>query len=310
MKKSRSSTMLKVLSLIFVIMLSVFCLFSCISQEQNEYAKEKTEMLVNLLIDDNYSGAYYVFRKYISKQDFNAGYEEIVGFFEDIEKYSYELKPVGWEVATNDEITTYTVTFDLSVDGVSKMMISSTFWQDNNDMLSFNIVPADMMSQKEATPYNIGFILFSLISIAFVVLMLIDCIKHNIKNKILWIIIIIVSIAFTVTIAQENFKFNFMLSILPVTFMIATGYQVSVTVSLPLGALIYLIMRKKLAITPPPPPTDNVAVSFGDNCSCNQTNKQTDQTTTEENNIQTIDIPESAEQNSVNPDENITQNNQ
>ena len=96
---------------------------------------------------------------------------------------------------------------------------------------------------------------FSGLAIAFTVWMLVDCLRRKMKYKVLWAIIIFFGIAFTVTVGEtSNLSFNMGL-FFQTSSIDADPALVSVVTKLviPVGAILYLCLRKKFTINPNTP---------------------------------------------------------
>lgn len=84
--------------------------------------------------------------------------------------------------------------------------------------------------------------------------MLVDCIRHRIKHKWLWIILILLGYAGIAYTAQPgSTRLNF--ALLPMTYsriLLYPGGGIQLVLSLPLGAFIYCLLRRSLYVKDEP----------------------------------------------------------
>ena len=96
---------------------------------------------------------------------------------------------------------------------------------------------------------NIFLIVFSIACFAFSIWMFVDCLKRCKKYKVLWAILTLGYTGFSLTTGPSTFKFFFRFSLLAGLTNVSTdrtALTVTLNVILPIGALIYCIIRKRL----------------------------------------------------------------
>lgn len=244
--------------MILLIICSVMSLTSCMTSENNEHAEEMTKQLIDYMIDDDFKSAYSLFKEHITESDFRSGYNEIIDYFKGIK--SYELTQVGWHVYTQNGVSTYSVTFRMTADD-ELFLLESTFLKEDDSFVSFQVSPSTTPVSSDIIPLQILFFMGSLLIFGFTVWAFIDCIIRKIKNKALWMILILIGFSVTVTLGQ-GFNINFSLAlIMPLSQVVSDGFSMSVTLALPIGAIVYLIICRKLPKKLPPTPPAEAAVT-------------------------------------------------
>ncbi|MBO5006913.1 MAG: hypothetical protein J6C89_05665, partial [Clostridia bacterium] len=105
-------------------------------------------------------------------------------------------------------------------------------------------------SIKGSNAFQILILLFSAVCIAFIIFALIDCCKHKMKYKPLWIIIILCGVvAFTVTLNNTDINFKARVAAMLFSYSYLQIYETGALIfnlSIPVGAIVYFFLRKKL----------------------------------------------------------------
>ncbi len=261
----------KILSLIICAFLLLSCLFSlisCTSEEQNANAEAVASDVVMAMVEGDFNRAYKYFSNDISVSDFRDFFDKASLYFADIGEYT--MTPVGWQVNVNNGVSTYTVTFRIAGERKS-VMLAATFLSESDAMTHLNIVPATTYFSDDIIPWQIILVLFSLLVIAFIVWMIVDCAKSSIKNKLIYVILILAGVHISCAFGT-SFDLSFKVILLEhISYIMTNGIATSVNVSLPVGAVIYFFLRKRLKASavshsPDPVETDFVDVtdSLGD----------------------------------------------
>ncbi len=116
---------------------------------------------------------------------------------------------------------------------------------------------------KTSEILNIILTVYSLLALGFCIWMIVDCARRPMRKKALWIIIILVGFSLTLTIGRYGNNANFMVGFL---FELSNAsvdlgsLAIAAKAIIPLGAIIYFCMRKRLTIVPPTEdPTDDLS---------------------------------------------------
>jgi hypothetical protein len=115
----------------------------------------------------------------------------------------------------------------------------------------------DFLNQTNAfipTVRIILWVVFGLI-LAFTVWMFVDCLRRKMKYKVLWAIIILLSIALTFTVGEaSSFSFHVGLFLQPSSIEADPGIPAVITkIVIPVGAILYLCLRKRFTAEPAAP---------------------------------------------------------
>lgn len=177
-------------------------------------------------------------------------------------------RTTGWNVKSNfingAKVVTKEFSYSVTTDeGTYHVLLSTMSSAEDSGITQFQIAPQTAASPGNAffqffNAGSLAMLMFSLLVLAFCIITTVFAAKSNIKMKPLWIVLIwILQSGFTVTSTNQSFHFG--LELIKVSF---SGYRAlpgggfSLTVLLPVGAILYWILRKKL-IQPDAPSQNN-----------------------------------------------------
>lgn len=213
------------------------------------------EAFLSHVSEDDYDAAYAMVCETVNDADFKEYWQSIQALAKDAS--SYDMKQIGWYVTYSDGLATRTTAYQVNMNN-GKIALFRIITRDGIAGIAglhFSDVTAFQSRADVIVPIvRIILTVVSLLSIAFVIWMFVDCLRRKIKMKVLWAILIFVGIAFSLTVGEENLSFKFFVGLIlqigtiradPSTFV----YQVKVIV--PVGAILYLCLRPKLILLPP-----------------------------------------------------------
>ncbi len=244
----------KLLLLVCSVVLVVFMMCGCSMQEDATNGKQLCEKFIDYVIENDYNSAYNMVSAVASKDEFDALWTYVHPIFENTT--SYELKQTGWNKKWSNDITLIQVAYEATTNDGKVCQLTVSSIDDMKTIYGLHILDSTEFVKRTSyiSAVNVVFMIISLVGFAFSIWMLIDCIKRRMKNKVLWIILIFVGVSFGITIGQGTFGTKFVLSlILALSSITADNTTLAVTtnIALPVGAIIYLFMRKKLTLPEP-----------------------------------------------------------
>lgn len=242
------------------VLLLMFCLTTVVSISSCKAdinIGNNTELgtrFMDCVITDNYDDAYDLIKNTVTPSDFN-DYWQIIQPVADGAK-TYKMEQVGWNVNRSNGQTTRTTAYEIYFDNgkIALLRIITCDGIDGIAGLYFSDT-TDFISDTDSfvPTVNVILFIFSILAIAFSVWMLVDCIRRKINHKVLWLILIFLGISFTITIGETS-GINFMIGlILRMSTIVADigAMAVKINIIIPLGAILYFILRKKLTVIPP-----------------------------------------------------------
>ena len=239
-------------SALFLCMILVFSLLlcGCSAKEDSEQSRALCENMVDCIIRDDYASAYAMIQTVASQDEFDPLWHAMRDSLKN--SASYELQQKNWYKEWSNGVTVTRVLFEITTDDgkICQMLVSTRDGIDGIAGVNF-LDSTDFVQKTDfLNTVNIFLILYSVACFAFSIWMLIDCLKRCRKHKILWAILTLLYIGFTVTGSTSAFNVNFRVSLLTAITSISadrTALAISFTAFLPIGAIIYCIMRKRLS---------------------------------------------------------------
>ena len=105
---------------------------------------------------------------------------------------------------------------------------------------------------------------FSLLCMAFTIWMFVDCLRRKMKYKVVWAILTVFGIALNLTVGETfSFSFHIGLFVQMSTVQADPGLVAVVTkLVIPVGAILYLCLRKKFTVEPSKPEGEDLPDPF------------------------------------------------
>ena len=223
----------------------------CSIAEESVESRALCETFVDHVIQDDYTSAYEMIQAVASEEEFQPLWRSMRDVLKNSE--SYELQQKSWYKNWNNGVTTTQVLFEITTnDGKICQMLIYTM-DDLEGIAGLNFLDSTDFVEKTnfVDTVNIVLIIFTLACFAFTIWMFVDCLKRRLKNKVLWAIITLCYIGCSLTTGASVFKFYFRFSLLAGLTNISAdraALAISVNVLLPIGALIYFLLRKRLTL--------------------------------------------------------------
>lgn len=267
--------MLKKKSLAIVLLLSmiILSLSGCsqlLERFENEEVRAYTEGMLDAIIDKDFDTAYSFVQDVYSEDEFAQQYNEMESLLCDVK--SYELTLVGFNnnvnVTNGKKLATISASYTMTENDKEYVVFVST--SSNYEKLSsFDVklfedtslyTTGNINNMAQASLFQWIMILTNVVSLALMLFAVVDCSKHKINKKALWIIFIVLGlISFRFSFGPEMIKLNFYLGMITnySAFIKYGNGSFVLRLMIPLGAIVYLIVRKRLikkASTPPQQP--------------------------------------------------------
>lgn len=248
-------SLIKRITLVLLCMLAVFTLVSCTAERENGDNTRLGETFLNYALKDDYPNAYALLRSTVSEPDFTKYWDSIQQILGDSQTYT--LKPIGWNVSVSNGLTTRISAYRVYLENEKIAMFQVVTRDDIEGIagMHFSDVTAFLAQTDAVVPvFKIALLVVSLLVYAFVIWMLVDCIRRKLKRKVMWMFLIFVGVAFTVTIGKQV-GFKFMIGLISQnSTMDADPSILSIVAKLvvPVGAIVYFFLRKKLTIDSDP----------------------------------------------------------
>ena len=228
-------------------------LCSCSGFYDSESVRPLTDEFLEAVIDDDRDAAYSLMKDSYDEDEeaFDKDYSDWRELLGDVDEYT--LKAIKYNSSTEDGMRYTGVVYKLTA-GEEVFVIDSVISSSEEGLSrvyvnTFDAAVADEYIVVEKNGIvNVIFLVILLAELAFMAFVIVDCAKHKMFFKWLWMLVIILGwVAVNIYISPElsNFKFNF-LSPLGTYIHFYSDSSIDISVSVPVGLIVYLFKRKKL----------------------------------------------------------------
>lgn len=267
---------IKKTSLILLLCLCALLLFSACQGAKPDLDQKQADVAV--LMDSviaNDKNAAVVFMEHVpiaSQAQLDAFWNELLRIYDGAS--TYKIKFISWNTTYSftDQSSLTTVVYQAKADTKACAEFKLTY--DGEDRLcGINVTDVTERSSPVIIIVRVLLILGFAASLALCIWMTVDCVKRPIRFKVLWIILIWVSVILQVSMIGTSFRFNFTFTVIPTWgSLLATVSSTLLRIPVPVGALIYLSVRKKIkpkaskqsTEVPAEPTTDDLASTLID----------------------------------------------
>ena len=226
---------------------------------------ELADQFMDHVIADDYDAAYGMVKATVSDPDFRAYWTTVQTVADGAE--TYEMKQIGWNLNRSNGVTTRTTAYQAELDN-GRIILLRVVTQDGIEGIAgihFSDI-TDFLASTEVFVPTVRVILWvvSALAMAFTVWMLVDCLRRKMKYKVVWAILIFFGLCFTFTVGEtSNFSFNLGLFFQTSSIEADPGLLAIVTkLVIPVGAILYLCLRKKFTVEPSKPEGEDLPDPF------------------------------------------------
>ena len=234
------------LAAVIIVICTISVFASCGDTEKNDQVKSLTEQFVNAVVADDADAAFSLMTPGVDKTEFDTFFVNVRGYFEGAK--DYELTQTGWNTRISNGVSSYMVTFTVNTDNGAEIEVETTVVEGYENIYNIHFTPIKRADSALPTlfPFQMGALVLSLAATAFCIWMIVDCAKRKIKKKALWIILILVGVSVGLSVGQ-GIHFNWLVGLaIGGSSVTSGGGLVSFKVMIPVGAIIYFILRKKM----------------------------------------------------------------
>ena len=262
MKKIKNAT---IIAIILAVVL-IFCGCSAIVETfENKELRNHTDVMLNAILMNDSQAAYSLVSDICSQSDFQPTFDKMCNLLKDIESYDLKLVSINQKsnLINGESIKTIDSVYEMETDK-GKFVVSVQSSSQTEKLSAFYITPYEktnmyytgvIQNMKDASFLQWIMLLSNLVVIALIVIAFVDCCRHKIKLKPLWLILIIIgalSLSLTVSAKGINFNFNLIWFTAYTALMRYGSGDVTIRFVIPLGVVLYFILRHKLIKKPVP----------------------------------------------------------
>lgn len=215
--------------------------------------RSDTEKLLNAIIADDYAAAWDTIYQEIDAVEFKRMYVELQPHLAQIE--TYELVASNINKTVSNGVSTVSVRYMMTA-GDLRLFVDVSRVEGYEGLTGFYlneyvpvITTGTLGNMQGANVLQWIFLVVGLLELVFVLGAFVDCCRHKMKKKWLWLLLIALGyMIFSLIVTPEQFRVGMNVgAILNYTSLIrySTG-GFTLRLMIPVGAIVYLICRKTL----------------------------------------------------------------
>lgn len=243
--------------ILIVLMLCSGCA-AFLQELDNTAVRQNTETMLDSLIANDFQTAYSLVHNFCSEEEFKAKFPKMRELLGNTDTYELKLLSIYTNYTLSNGNKRNVVTSVYEMTSESCRVIVNVRIVDQNDLASFYLTPYEktdyyftgtLNNMTDADWIQWSFLLLNVLTLGLAIFAFVDCCKQKIKNKALWLLLLSLGFAsLGATISSAGFKIHFNLEwITAYSALIRYGSGiVTLRLMLPVGAIIYCIMRRRL----------------------------------------------------------------
>ena len=266
MKINTTPTIIRrALPMLMIALVLLTALISCSPEVDYSGSIELSDQFMDHVIADDYDSAYGMVKATVTDPDFRDYWETIRSVAEGAETDT--KLPVQGNATRSGGVTTITTAYQVKLDN-GRTVLLRVVTQDGIEGIAgihFSDITDFMASTEAVVPVLQAIVMvFSLLCMAFTVWMFVDCLRRKMKYKVVWAILTVFGIALNLTVGETfSFSFNIGLFVQMSTVQVDPGLVAVVTkLVIPVGAILYLCLRKKFTVDPSKPEGEDLPDPF------------------------------------------------
>lgn len=251
---------------LLLLLLSLLLSFSGCSElkiEEPPQIRGNVEAFVEAMLASKEADAYAVVIQEIDPKEFRQDFMELCQLVSEVD--IYELTTIGLHYSTHNGVTTVQVNYRMTTDA-GNYVVQVVAPGDYAYLLSFYIIPEEQTTlvytgtlghMQGADLLQWLILLTSVLSWGFIAWMLVDCCRRKMQKKVLWILLILLGgmlLTWSAGGGSVSIRVNFGIYIQLNTLLRYGDGSTKLSLLIPLGAIIYCCMRRKLTEKAQPAP--------------------------------------------------------
>ena len=210
-----------------------------------------TDEFIDAIIENDKEEAYELTKNIYTEKEFADIYNDFRTMLENVGEYDLEAIENHTEMDNGSKKINVLYVMDV---GEEKFVVDSTVSSTADGLNYIYINEYDeaveegyIVISTHGAP-NLIFRLILLAELVFLIIVVVDCAKHKIKRKALWLVIIVLGCVTFIIMGEDGGLFARLnlLEVLGKYLYTYSDNSFEMGISVPVGAIVYLIMRKKL----------------------------------------------------------------
>ena len=223
-------------AVILMLILAVSVLSACDPVKDSAESRVLCEDFLNQVIANDHDAAYAMVEDACTVGEFDPVWNEMRQVMSG--SSSYELTQTGYNFHHADGVSQTSVSFEVVTDDGKVAQIQVVTMEGIEGIAGLHFLDStEFIKETSFVSFvNIVFIVISVLLLAFVIWMLVDCCRRKIGYKVLWLLLILAGVSFSLSVGGGGVNVNFGLFLIyPSWGMTAlrTTASVSTKISLP-----------------------------------------------------------------------------
>jgi len=253
-----------------LILVLVLSLGACGVSEKSERAEALCRQMTDAILAKDAEAAYALLdEEYHDKGAFENGFSYLCEAFEGVS--TYELKMTGFKSSIVNGVDYFIAKYNVKTDIEKNLVVEVAMQGEFEGLLRYTVsysssgsVSGGLTTMKNANLLQWALLILSALAIAFVVLMVLDCIKRQLNAKALWIIVIALGhLKVYADVLGNELELGWNIgAILPYSrLLLDESGAFDFMAVIPVGAVVYFFLRKWLTDRYQAPSQDSPALS-------------------------------------------------
>ena len=248
-----------VLVLILALLLTCVGCSGILEAFESQSMRQDTEAMLEAILANDGDSAYAIVENVCEEKDFNAVFDSLKDMLSGVEQYELQILSAyqNTNMSINDKSTTSTAsykmttntdTFEVEVQEVDTVEGLYSFYITPYEKTDYYSV-GELGNMTGASVFQWGILLLNVVVIGVVVFTTVDCVRQKIRRKALWLVVILLGmVTVGATFAATSLNFNFTIGwLFAYSAFITYGGGTNVfRLMLPIGAIVYWIVRRTL----------------------------------------------------------------
>ena len=210
-----------------------------------------TRGLVDALITSDAEAAYAIMQESVTREEFDSAYPALAEAFSGVSEY--KLIVTSYKTARSDSSEVRSASFAFIAEGKNELILTAVEYDGKVGLAGFNVHPAatgTLGTFKKSEPLQKAFILFNVPILLFTFWAFVDCARTKTEKKALWLILIAIGlISFSLNFTDSGFGYTVGIGYFGNYFaLLKQGTAMVIRLVIPLPAIIWLVMRRRLRI--------------------------------------------------------------
>lgn len=235
--------------------------------EDDPEIRGAVEVFLDALVAEDGDAAYASVYSGIDRTQFDTAFAQMYASVEGIT--DYELEPIHYNYSNSNGVVTIQLTYRMTAEA-GTFIVTASRTEGYEGLTGVHIAPEEQTTlhhtgtlgnMEGATAAQWAVLLLGALVWVFVIWMVVDCCRRKVRMKVLWLLLIILgALVLTLTMSGGSVNLRFNLGLyLQLSALICYGDDSSqLALVLPLGAIVYCAMRKKLTKQEPPAPQPEI----------------------------------------------------